>query len=58
MQVKATVSFSGTISLAKGDVIDSASISKEVLADLLQAGYIKEIKETKAEKKVASKGAK
>ena len=59
MQVKATTSFSGmTISMARGEVIDTASISDDVLADLLQAGYVEEVKAPKAtQKKVASKGA-
>ena len=43
---KALKSFSGKISMRKGEV--KAITDKEVIADLLQAGYIEEVK---AEKK-------
>jgi len=53
MLYKATVSFSGVISMAKGKV---SEISDPALVDdLLNAGYIVPFEETKAEKEVEEK---
>ena len=45
MKVKALVSFSGIISMAVGEVADISE--KEVLTDLLKAGYVEEVKAEK-----------
>lgn len=45
---KALISFSGKISMAKGQVREITD--KEVVKDLLKAGYIEEIKPTKKKK--------
>lgn len=42
---KALISFSGVISMRKGEV--KAITDKEVIADLLRAGYIEEVKTEK-----------
>lgn len=49
MKYKAIVSFSGTISMAEGDIAEIAD--KAVSADLLSAGYIEAIEEQKHESK-------
>ena len=53
---EALVSFSGLISMAKGEV--RAITDKTVVADLLRAGYIKAIKEKKVEKPAEEKPVK
>lgn len=45
---RALVSFSGVISMYKGEVREITN--KEVIKDLLQAKYIEEVKETKKNK--------
>ena len=45
---KALKSFSGKISMRKGEV--RAITDKAVVADLIRAGYIEEVKKPKAEK--------
>lgn len=45
---KALVSFSGLISMSKGQV--KKIKDKEVIKDLLKAGYIEEVKTTKKKK--------
>lgn len=50
---KALISFSGLVSMAEGDVRDIAN--KEVVKDLLKAGYIEEVKDKSAKKKTAKK---
>ncbi len=51
---KALLSFSGLISMSKGEVREIED--KEIVKDLLQAKYIEEIKkETKKETKTAKK---
>ena len=47
---KALVSFSGAISMAKGQVADIKN--EEVVKDLLNAGYIEKVKETEPKEKV------
>ena len=49
MKYKAVVGFSGTISAAKGDVLEIAD--KAISEDLLEAGYIESIEEHKNESK-------
>ena len=44
MKIKALVSFSGRLSMAKGEIGEYSD--KTVLSDLLSAGYIEEVKET------------
>lgn len=44
---KALVSFSGLISMAKGEVKEITD--NEIVKDLLEAGYIEEVKSTKSE---------
>lgn len=53
---KALVSFSGVISMRKGEV--KAITDKEVIADLLRAGYIEEVKKPKVEEKTEPKATK
>ena len=48
MKVKAKVGFSGAISMSVGQVGEIED--KELLSDLLQAGYVEEVKTEKAEK--------
>lgn len=50
---RALVSFCGLIAMAEGDVRDIAN--KEVVKDLLKAGYIEEVKDKSAKKKTAKK---
>jgi hypothetical protein len=50
---KALTSFSGVISMRKGEV--KAITDKEVVADLLRAGYIEAVKKAEAEKKAEVK---
>lgn len=45
---KALVSFSGLISMSKGQVKEIKD--KEIIKDLLKAGYIEEVKTTKKKK--------
>lgn len=51
MKYRAVVSFSGTISMAEGDITEIAD--KAVSEDLLSAGYIEAIEEQKHESKRA-----
>lgn len=53
MKIKALVSFSGAFSMYKGEVRECSD--KVILQDLLQAGYIEEVKEEKPKKDVKSK---
>lgn len=50
MKVKALVSFSGTVSMAVGEVAEIGE--GEVLTDLLRAGYVQEAEKAKAVKPV------
>jgi hypothetical protein len=50
---KALISYSGKISMAKGQVREITD--KEVVKDLLKAGYIEEVKPTKTEEKKSTK---
>lgn len=52
MKIKALVSFSGAFSMYKGEVRECSD--KVILQDLLQAGYIEEVKEEKPKKDVKS----
>lgn len=52
MKVKALVSFSGAFSMYKGEIKECSD--KAILQDLLQAGYIEEIKSEKPKKDVKS----
>ncbi len=52
MKVKATISFSGTVTMAKGDTKDIKN--EAVLNDLLKAGYVEKVEDS-AEKKSAAK---
>lgn len=45
---KALISFSGLISMSKGQVAEIKD--KEIIKDLLKAGYIEEVKTTKKKK--------
>lgn len=55
MKVKARVSFCGVVSMRMGEVRDITD--KPVLTDLLNAGYIEEVKEEKKTvKKTVEKG--
>ncbi|QUH21083.1 hypothetical protein [Alkaliphilus sp. B6464] len=56
MKVKALVSFSGAFSMYKGEVKECSD--KVILQDLLQAGYIEEVKEEKAKKEVKTSESK
>lgn len=47
---KALKSFAGAVSMRKGDVKEIND--KEIVKDLLNAGYIEEVKPAKKEKKV------
>ena len=55
MMYKALISFTGLISMTKGDVREISDIS--LASDLLKAGYIEEAKET-SPKKVTEKKTK
>ncbi len=48
MKVKAKVGFSGVISMSVGQVGEIED--KELLSDLIQAGYVEEVKAEKADK--------
>lgn len=52
MKVKALVSFSGAFSMYEGEIKECSD--KTILQDLLQAGYVEEVKE-KPKKDVKSK---
>lgn len=45
MKVRALLSFCGTVSMGRGEVADVTD--KAVLDDLLQAGYVEEVKKQK-----------
>lgn len=49
MKVEAVISFCGVLSMAKGEVREYSN--EAVLADLISAGYVKEIKEETEPKK-------
>ncbi len=49
MKYKAVTSFSGTVSMAEGEIMEIAD--KAVSDDLIQAGYIQAIEEPKHEGK-------
>lgn len=49
MRIKALVSFSGAFSMYKGEI--KTLDNKEMLKDLMQAGYIEEVKTEKTSKK-------
>jgi len=49
MKVKALVSFSGAFSMHKGEIKECSD--KAVLQDLLNAGYIEKVEESKKESK-------
>lgn len=49
MMYKALISFTGLVSMAKGDVREISDVS--LANDLLKAGYIEEAKEDKPEEK-------
>lgn len=53
MKYRALLSFSGLISMSMGDVREIAD--KDIANDLLKAGYIEELKETKIKKLEAPK---
>ena len=53
---KALVSFSGIISMAKNEVREIKD--KEIINDLLKAGYIEEVKPTKKEEAKPTKKTK
>lgn len=53
---KALVSFSGKLSMSKGQIREIED--KEIIKDLLNAGYIEEVKTTKAETKPIKKKSK
>ena len=53
MAYKATKSFSGVISMKKGDVRDITN--EEVAKDLLRAGYVIELEESKPKTSTSSK---
>lgn len=50
MKIKAKTSFCGILSMAKGEVRECSN--QAVLTDLLKAGYVEEVKENPAEKKI------
>ena len=53
MKVKAKVGFSGAISMSIGQIREIED--KTLLSDLLQAGYVEEVKEVKDEKTAPKK---
>lgn len=53
MKYRALISFSGLLSMSLGDVREISD--KYVVKDLLKAGYIEELKETKTKKEVKGK---
>ena len=54
MRIKALESFSGAFSMHKGEIRECED--KEVIKDLLQAGYIEEVKTEKQPKKDVKSG--
>ena len=50
---KALISFSGMISMSKNEIKEIKD--KEIVKDLLKAGYIEELKPTKNEEKKSTK---
>lgn len=52
MKVKALVSFSGAFSMYKGEAKECSD--EAILQDLLQAGYVEEVKSEKPKKDVKS----
>lgn len=50
MKIKALVSFSGAFSMAAGTVLECSD--KAILQDLLNAGYVEEVKEERKKKDV------
>ena len=50
MLVKAKTSFTGTFSMANGEVLECSD--KAILQDLLQADYVEEVKQEKPKKAV------
>ena len=53
MKYKALVSFVGQISMAKGNITEISN--KDIISDLLKAGYIEEVKIKEEPKKPAKK---
>lgn len=53
MMYKALISFTGLVSMTKGDVREISDIS--LANDLLKAGYIEEVKETSPKKETVKK---
>lgn len=56
MKIKALVSFSGIISMAKDEVRECSN--EAVVSDLLHAGYVEEVKEVVAEAPKKKRGVK
>lgn len=54
MKVKALVSFAGAFSMGRGEERECSD--KAILSDLLQAGYIEEVKAENPKKGVESNG--
>jgi hypothetical protein len=50
MKIRALVSFSGALSMSKGEIRECSN--KAILQDLLQAKYVEEVKREKPEKDV------
>lgn len=53
MKIRALTSFSGMLCMAKGEVIECDD--KEVLDDLIDAGYVEPVEEKKAPKRSVNK---
>lgn len=53
MKVRATISFCGAVTMAKGEV--SECVDNDTLKDLLSCGYVEPVEEQKAVKKGESK---
>lgn len=53
MKIEAITSFCGVLSMAKGEVRECSD--EAVLADLISAGYIKEVREDPDQKKTTPK---
>ena len=53
MKIEALTSFCGVLSMAKGEVREYSN--EAVLADLISAGYVKEIKDEPEPRKVTPK---
>ena len=47
---KAVVGFSGKLTMGKGEVKDLKGVEKYIIKDLLEAGYIQEVKPTNKKK--------